>query len=132
MIELEVISSEEMKKCAFYKINLKLSNLLKSADISTYHKTPIFWRTILSNFSVVVYFTLSSINIYLILTKWTCWFSEILQNEILDFRHLMKYAHLQTTVCSDDACAHNCESSGSLPRLGSAKPKTVVARSSHS
>ena len=42
MIELEVISSEEMKKCAFYKINLKLSNLLKSADISTNHKTPIF------------------------------------------------------------------------------------------
>ena len=44
----------------------------------------------------------------------------------------MKYAHLQTTMCPDDACAHNCESSGSLPRLGSAKPKTVAARSSHS
>ena len=57
------------EKICFYKIHLKLSNLLKSADSSTSHKTPHFWRTILSNFSVVIYFVLSSVNIYLILGR---------------------------------------------------------------
>ena len=42
-------------------------NMLKSTVEATNHKTPNFWRTILTIFSVVVYNDLSFVTIYLIL-----------------------------------------------------------------